>query len=244
MSEENKPNIAIDFGKPMALGLKETLIGNLLSIIPSIPAGMSIGITISIPPLLLLVLWSIYPIPSPSLTSCILPSLFANFLIFSAIIASTPVMAPSLAILYFAPKLLQCNYYIKRILKQRGIVPSEKSSYVFQISTLPRQLSGLRGVLEDADDIGILTLGKTNFTFNGANIQTTIPYTSIASAEKESGGSRVLFLMSRIKITLLDNENSGIKEILFCERDSSSTPESWKTTELVFSSLRPNNKKI
>src|SRR5579859_123476 len=71
---------------------------------------------------------------------------------------------------------------------------NEADSFIVQITLSPRIRSGLRAVLEDADDVGWLNLGASALGFAGDSVRCTIPYGSIRHLRAHTIGLRGLFV--------------------------------------------------
>lgn len=89
----------------------------------------------------------------------------------------------------------QGNFYITRLV-QSWAGPANRSAhrYVVQLTLSPRVHGGLRGMLETADDVGLLTVGTERLEFHGDCIRLTAGYDQVEWIRPESIGWRGLFV--------------------------------------------------
>jgi hypothetical protein len=140
-------------------------------------------------------------------------------------------------VLYFIPSLGNGNWLIKRILRTALNQPDEISAcFIFQLSTKPRRYTGMRGLLEDADDIGYLCLTDKALVYKGDSINMLVPYKSIRSIRYLSCGWRVLWLCGE-KIEITFPVNNSLTTIVLGERASRSVTESKRIIKKTCESL-------
>ena len=97
----------------------------------------------------------------------------------------------SLAAIWLAPSIFHVNYYIRSlVLRTQPSPPGD--GYVCQISTAPRQYTGLRGFLEDADDVGWLTVTEDGLRFNGDHTEAQLSWRETTSLQLSGIGWRGL----------------------------------------------------
>jgi len=146
-------------------------------------------------------------------------------------------LACSCVLLFFVPSLGLVNPYVKRIVRSFLGSPSAiRERDVFQISLRPRLYGGLRGFLEDADDVGALTLGPDSLAFEGDRITLSIPYSQIQTVERRRVGWRGLWVCgNRIEVQAKDGVAEGSFE--FLERSSCTLPGSHGIAARVFRQL-------
>src|ERR1051326_6236439 len=126
----------------------------------------------------------------------LLAVLFVSFLRLGALTFIVPVLAVVLTV-FFLP-LGFGNPYVKRLV--RSLQPSprpEQTSFKAQITFNPRIRSGLRALLEDADDVGWLTLSDTELLFQGDSVILSVPFARVQAITSESIGYRGLFVYGR-----------------------------------------------
>jgi hypothetical protein len=136
------------------------------------------------------------------------------------------------------------NPYVVRLV--RSLHPdwsNTADSFVAQITFVPRLCSGLRALLEDADDVGWLSFDKSGLSFQGDSVHLLVPFDQIQEVTTESIGWRGLFLygpQTVVRVSGLPNVNA----LKLAERSSWLLPDSRKSAgRLLFclaSRLRPN----
>lgn len=129
------------------------------------------------------------------------------------------------------------NPHIMRLV--RSLVPAAARSeqgFIVQLTLSPRIRSGLRAVLEDADDIGYLSFSQTELLFQGDSIKLTIPFECLQQVQPRNIGLRGLFLYGcRIRVLV-----SGLPEIEsfeFAERSSWLLPASRTIARKLYARL-------
>jgi hypothetical protein len=90
------------------------------------------------------------------------------------------------------------NGYIRRL--ARSLPQPEADSFLVQLTLTPRLRSGLRAMIEDADDVGWLTIGESALVFCGDALKFTIPLQQIAAVKAQSIGLRGLFVYPRLAL--------------------------------------------
>ncbi|HCE42233.1 MAG TPA: hypothetical protein DET40_01625 [Lentisphaeria bacterium] len=199
----------LEIRQPVKFGMNEAVIGNLLSTVPSLVLGALIALGFVIPPICLLFL----------LTRTTTPIIFILSVMFSAM-----CLMAGFILFYFFPLLLNVNYYIKFI-AGRIVSPPPEGAHVCQISTTPKLCSGLRAVLEDADDIGYVTISADSVEFRGDSVDFSISGAEISNVGSCNVGWRGYWVAGRrIKLTI--NGHDRFKEIEISERHSWTIPGS------------------
>jgi hypothetical protein len=109
-----------------------------------------------------------------------------------------------------------------------------RSGTIYQLSLNPRVYKGLRELLEDADDVGVLRIETDRIIYSGDSVNISIPYSAIRSVKKHNVGWRAFWISGkRIKIILKDiDEYSGIELV---ERQSITIIQANKISKHVFS---------
>jgi hypothetical protein len=130
------------------------------------------------------------------------------------------------------------NPYVVRLARSLPPNPAmTPSSFVVQLTFSPRLRSGLRALLEDADDIGWLSIGECALSFYGDSVQLSIPFSQIRDVRTESIGWRGLFLYGRptvVSISGLPNVNT----LKLAERASWLLPASRSNARKLYGALR------
>ena len=86
--------------------------------------------------------------------------------------------------------------------------PVSPDSFTVQLTFHPRLRSGLRALVEDADDIGLLTVTESAVAFRGDSVDLTLEREQIRHLRAQSIGWRGLFIYPRLRLTV-----SGLEEI-------------------------------
>jgi hypothetical protein len=128
------------------------------------------------------------------------------------------------------------NPYIARLI--RTLLPpawNREQSFIVQLTTQPRIRSGVRAIVEDADDIGWLNLEATELVFNGDSIKLSIPFAQIERVKLRNVGLRGLFVYQAISLMVPSLPN--IESIQIAERSSCLLPASKRITKELFECL-------
>jgi len=118
-----------------------------------------------------------------------------------------------------------------RVVKLVGSLNANKGedSFVVQLTCWPRIRLGFRALLEDADDIGCLTITDSELVFHGDSVKLSIPFDHIEQVRPQNVGFRGLFVYGP-RITLVVSGLPEVKSVEFAERSSRLLPTSRKTT--------------
>lgn len=131
-------------------------------------------------------------------------------------------LAPLLAIglaTWFLP-LGFGNPHVVRLVRSLDPAAGRRAdAFVVQLTTRPRTCSGLRALLEDADDIGCLTFTESELVFHGDSLQLTVPFEKVTAARRQSIGWRGLFLY-RPRLALTVAGVQQLEALEFTERSS------------------------
>jgi len=126
------------------------------------------------------------------------------------------------------------NPYVNRLLR-RNIPPTASDALIVQVTLKPRIRSGIRALVEDADDIGWLRFDATELVFSGDSIKWTIPFDQVKELKSRNVGLRGLFFYRAISLTahgLVD-----FQSIQIAERSSCLLPASRRITRDLFQRL-------
>jgi hypothetical protein len=127
------------------------------------------------------------------------------------------------------------NACVTRLVR-RSLPPPAPDSRVVQLTTNPRMHAGVRAVLEDADDVGWLTITDTHLRFDGDSVRLALPLSDIQEIRLRNIGFRGFFLSaSRLCVTSL--KLGGLKSVEFSERSTMALPRSRKTTRELWQIL-------
>jgi hypothetical protein len=137
---------------------------------------------------------------------------------------------------YFLPFGLG-NTHITRLV--RSLHPAAGKSddgFIVQLTLSPRLRSGLRAILEDADDIGYLSFSSTGLQFQGDSVKLSVPLDCIAQVQPQNVGLRGRFVYGRrIKVSVSGSPNLESFEV--AERSSLLLPNSRAVTKRLFQRL-------
>ncbi len=134
------------------------------------------------------------------------------------------------------------NSLVTRLVNSLGFEPCEASEpCVMQLTLSPRLRSGMRALVEDADDVGRVDLSETELIYQGDSIQLRLPFDKIRTVEVENAGFRGLFAQWRIEI-----EPIGLAEVQtihLAERSAWLAANSRKITSKFFLKLQEGVKR-
>lgn len=112
---------------------------------------------------------------------------------------------------------------------------NEADSFIVQITLVPRIRSGLRAVLEDADDVGWLNLNASGMSFTGDSVRFSIPYGSVRDLRSRTIGLRGLFVYPCLALSV--SGLPGIHELRIAERSGWFLGKSRSTTRRLYDRL-------
>ena len=128
------------------------------------------------------------------------------------------------------------NTHISRLVRSPAFGEEvQTSGFIVQLTFNPRMRSGLRALLEDADDIGWLTINDSALVFTGDSIRLSIPRKQIVRLRAQSIGWRGLFVYPRVVLSV-----SGlpqVTELRFADRSSLVLPTARRKTRELFQRL-------
>jgi hypothetical protein len=108
--------------------------------------------------------------------------------------------------------------------------------FIVQLTVSPRLRSGLRALLEDADDIGHLTFGRNELRFQGDSVKLLVPWEDIQLVRPRNIGWRGLFVYGR-RIKLVVSGWPKIESFEIAERSSWLLPASRIITRKLYERL-------
>lgn len=151
----------------------------------------------------------------------------ASLLILFLTLVGTICISPALGNLYV--------FWAVRGLKS-GAGMDDRLSIV-QISFWPRIRKGFRALLEDADDVGYLSIDDTKIDFVGDSVRLSLPLQRVSALQGENVGLRGLYVTSG-RITLQVSGLNGCEEIEIAERSSRLIFSSRKRTRELFADIQ------
>jgi hypothetical protein len=156
------------------------------------------------------------------LLPALLSVLFVSTMSFSLLTYALPVLTLAVATLFLPFGF--GNSYAARLVSSLKPEPCQSVPFLVQLTFSPRLRSGLRLLLEDADDLGWLSCGETALTFRGDSVQLDLPYSQIRAAQRQNAGWRGLFLYSHLAVEF--QADGQVRTLLFAERSSFTVPQS------------------
>ncbi|HVV00688.1 MAG TPA: hypothetical protein VHH88_04955 [Verrucomicrobiae bacterium] len=118
------------------------------------------------------------------------------------------------------------NAYIRRLTRRvAGNGGCAPDGFIVQISLRPRLRTGLRALVEDADDVGMLVFGSEAIEFTGDSVQLRLPYSEMAETRAHNIGLRGRFLYGQ-PIEIKPRTLGAFEAVEFTERSSLVLPES------------------
>jgi hypothetical protein len=127
---------------------------------------------------------------------------------------------------YFLPFGLG-NPVVRRLVRSK--VDVGEDGFIVQMTLAPRIRSGVRALIEDADDLGCLSFTDSELVFQGDSVRLRIPWRQVSEVRPQNIGWRGRYLYgSRIIITVTGIPN--VDAISFSERSSLLLPTSKRIT--------------
>jgi hypothetical protein len=140
------------------------------------------------------------------------------------------------ALLFFVP-IWHANPYVCHIVKKAtGEQALPGVSYVCQAAFSPRLHGGLRGFLEDADDVGLLRISKEAVSFTGDHVRISLPLEHIQKVSHCNSGWRSLWIGGR-RIKLATDAFEGYKSIELIERQSNTIMAAYHISKEIIHGL-------
>jgi len=129
---------------------------------------------------------------------------------------------------YFLPFGLG-NPVVRRLVRA-GKLDLDDDGFIVQMTLSPRIRSGLRALIEDADDLGYLTFTGSELIFQGDSVRLRIPWRQVSEVRPQNIGWRGRYLYgSRIIISVTGISN--VDAVSFSERSSLLLPTSKRITK-------------
>jgi hypothetical protein len=169
--------------------------------------------------------------------------IFSSIIVVSVIkLGVLTILIPLLAVAataYFLPFGLG-NAYITRLV--RSLIPGagkNEDGFIVQLTLSPRLRSGLRALLEDADDIGYLTFSRNELCYQGDSVKLSVPWENIQLVRPRNIGLRGLFVYGR-RIKVVVSGWPEVEAFEFAERSSWLLPASRAITRRLYERLSTN----
>ena len=126
---------------------------------------------------------------------------------------------------YFLPFGLGNTHVTRLVQKLNPAAGKSEDGFIVQLTLSPRIRSGLRAILDDADDIGYLSFTGTELLFQGDSVKLSVPFDRIEQVRPQNIGLRGLFVYGR-RIKVRVSGLSNIESFEFAERSSWLLPTS------------------
>jgi hypothetical protein len=125
------------------------------------------------------------------------------------------------------------NPYVTRLVRALPYAGGPAAPrFVVQLTLCPRLRSGVRALLEDADDIGWLSLSDTHLVFQGDSVRLSLPFEQIRRLEQPRHGWRRFFLCDP-RLELSVSGLAQVEGLQLAERSSWVLPSSRRTTRAL-----------
>jgi hypothetical protein len=137
---------------------------------------------------------------------------------------------------FFLPFGLGNTHISRLVCSLAPAAASGEGGFVVQLTLAPRMTTGLRATLEDADDVGWLSLGKDSLVFTGDAVKLVLPYDQIEKLRPKNIGLRGGFVYGR-RIRLVVKGLPEAASMEFAERSSWLLPTSRRITRELYEQL-------
>ncbi len=133
---------------------------------------------------------------------------------------------------YFLPFGFGNSYVARLVHSLDPAAVKEQNGFIVQLTFTPRLWSGIRALIEDADDVGWLSFTESALVFRGDCVRFSIPFEQIRDVRTRSSGWRGLFLYgpgSRFVVSGLPN----VTAIQLADRSAWLLPTSRRNARLL-----------
>lgn len=225
----SEDDFQIEIREPNVLNFSTILGVNIIALPTSFVAGLSVGV---LP-------FFILGFGVATLTS---ERQGASVLFLPALIVATVIFLLSAAFLFYAPMLLGPNLLSWKIAKQMyrkfGNIWHEEH-YTVQIALNPRHSTGLRALLDDCDDIGVLFLLEDELRFEGDCMSFVLPRDAIDLIVDGSDSAvyGVLGLGKRTTFQIKPSVNHPFTSITLAERRSAQLIQYYRYARILVDRL-------
>lgn len=129
------------------------------------------------------------------------------------------------------------NPYICRLVRPLRLGPEIPDQFVVQLTRQPRIHTGLRALLDDADDVGIVSYSANALEFYGDSVRLSVPFSDMRDLQQRNGGGRALFVYGRHIVFRVEGlPEAGL--IRLAERSSCLLPTSRRNADRMYHQLR------
>jgi hypothetical protein len=159
----------------------------------------------------------------------------ASIVVMSLYIAEWSLAVPFVAILataFILPFGLG-NPHVCRLVRSFCPEAAKGDGFVVQLTYQPRMRSGLRALLDDADDVGWLSFTDKGVVFEGDATRFSVPYENVERVQGQNVGLRGLYVYGR-RLELKIHGMAKVDSVLFAERSSWILPGSRRITRALW----------
>ena len=158
----------------------------------------------------------------------IISVLVVSVLKFGLHTALIPLLAVAITAL-FLPFGLGNSYVARLVRAVKPATAGDLKTFIVQLTFSPRIRSGMRALLEDADDVGYLSFSASELVFQGDSVRLSLPRACIKAVRPQNIGLRGLFVYGR-RIGVVVSGLPNVESLEFAERSSWLLPASRRIT--------------
>ena len=166
--------------------------------------------------------------------------IFMSMLVISVIkYGILTVLIPFLVVVataYFLPFGLGNTHVTRLVQSLHPAAGKSDDGFIVQLTLSPRIRSGLRAILEDADDIGYLSFSGTELLYQGDSVRLSVPVERIQQVQTQNIGLRGLFVYGR-RIRVVISGLPQMESVEFAERSTWLLPASRAITRKLYERL-------
>ena len=137
---------------------------------------------------------------------------------------------------YFLPFGLGNTHVTRLVQSLSPAAGKSDDGFIVQLTLSPRIRSGLRAILEDADDIGYLSFSEHDLLYQGDSVKLSVPLDCIQQVQAANIGLRGLFVYGR-RVRIVISGLPQVESVEFAERSSWFLPASRAITRKLYSRL-------
>jgi hypothetical protein len=129
------------------------------------------------------------------------------------------------------------NFYVGRLVRRHIARPENgQDAFVVQIALNPRVYGGLRGLLEDADDVGYLRFADDGLEFEGDSVNVRLPYHRIDRIEDCNVGVRGFWVVGR-RVRVYTKSLPPYSRFEFLEREGLAIRRTRQVSESIIQAI-------